>query len=312
MEIRRLRYFLAVAEELHFGRAAARLHMAQPPLSQQIRKLEDELGVTLFDRTSRRVALTEAGRMFLAGTRRAMEEVDRATHAAQQAERGLLGHLVMGFVSSASVTFMPSLLRHLRGRIPDLHPEVRLFGSDAVQDALQRRILDLGFLRHAPASVEFASRVIFRDEIVVALPVTHPLASRKAVHVSLLRDEFFVLFPPYQRSAVNRVIDRVFKKAGFTPRASQIGEDIFIMLGLVGAGLGVAFLPASLANFAVDGVAFRPLAGVRERFDIWLAWRADDKRAIVATAVDAISRSWQPPGAIARKIGRSPSHRPPP
>ncbi len=293
MEIRRLRYFIAVADELHFGRAAARLHMAQPPLSEQIRKLEEELGAKLFERTSRSVALTAAGLIFLAGARRAMEEIDRASHAAQQAERGLAGHLVIGCFSSASVTFLPAMLRLLLAGIENLQPELRLYGSDAVQDALLSRTLDIGFVRPPIASAELASHVILRDPVVVALPADHALARLERVHIAALSDAPFILFPPHQRSAVNRLVERVLNAADINPRAAQFGADIFIMLGLVGAGLGVALLPGSMARLHVDGVAFRHLDGVDECFETALVWRADDKRALVHQSVrllrDALS-----------------------
>lgn len=290
MELRRIRYFLAVAEELHFGRAAKRLYMAQPPLSEQIRKLENELGVKLFDRTSRNVTLTEAGKIFLGGTRRAMDEVERATHAAQQAERGLLGHLVIGCVSSASVTFLPKLLRDLRLAIPDLQPELRVYGgTDSVKEALLRRTLDIGFVRPPITNEELDTRVIFRDRVILALPQEHPLARCERIKLAQLRSEIFILFPQHLSTAVNRLIERVFIAADFKPRAAQFADDIFIMLGLVGAGLGVAFVPASLAEFKPDGVAFRPFDELEEYFEMALAWRVDDTRPIVKRAVEQIS-----------------------
>ena len=290
MELRRLRYFMAVAEELHFGRAAKRLYMAQPPLSEQIRKLEDELGVRLFDRTSRNVELTEAGRMFLVGARRTMDEFERATHAARQADRGLLGHLVIGCVSSASVTFLPKLLRDLKLAIPDLHPELRVYGgTDTVKEALLRRTLDVGFLRPPVTSEHLDTRLILRDRVILAVPTKHRLAAYESIDLAQLRNEFFILYPQHRSTAVNLVIERIFIAADFRPRASQLADDIFIMLGLVGAGLGIAFMPESLRMLNVDGVTFRPFAEIDEYLGLSIAWRADDTRPIVKKAVEQIS-----------------------
>ncbi len=281
---------MAVAEELHFGRAAKRLHMAQPPLSEQIRKLEDELGVKLFDRTSRHVVLTDAGRIFLSGMRRAMDEVERATHAAQLAERGRIGHLVIGCMSSASVTFLPTLLRDLRRAIPDLQPEMRAYGgTDSVKEALLRRTLDVGFVRPPIFSEELETRLIFRDEVIVAVPKEHPLAHCERIKLAQLCGESFILYPQHLSTAANLVIERVFSAAHIKPRAIQFADDIFVMLGLVGAGLGVAFVPASLAEFKPAGVAFRPFAEIEEYFDMSIAWRVDDSRPIVRNVVEHIS-----------------------
>lgn len=279
IEFRRIRYFLAVAETLHFGRAAERLGMAQPPLSEQIRKLEDELGVTLFVRSTRTVALTDAGRIFLAGARRAMAEIERAAVAAQQAERGIQGLLVLGFVSSASVTVLPNALGQLRTAIPDLDLDLRQYRhSRDVIDALLQGEVDIAVTRPS-GKPSVSEHVLLRDRVIAALPKDHPLTSEHSVTPAMLREERFILFPPYQGNVVNTVIGRICQAAGFTPRPAHFVDDVYAMLGLVAAGTGIALLPESLATLSVAGIAYRHLKDAAETMDLCVAWRRDEEKS---------------------------------
>jgi len=290
LELRRLRYFLALAQELHFARAAERLNMAQPPLSEQIRKLEEEVGFRLFDRNSRNVALTEAGRVFLAGTRTAMFELQRALHAGQQTHRGYAGHLRLGFISSVGVTFLPKLLRKLRNALPEIQPEARQYSSNGAIDALAQRTLDLAIVRTPLAGDDLRYQPIFQDRMVLALPHDHPRLSRKRLRLADLRDERFVLYPPNEGRAAHSVAMRACMTAGFVPAVAEYVDDVYGMLGLVAAGCGVALLPAAISSLAVDGVVFRNLPDVHEHFELSLAWRAEDDRSLITSVLKALTK----------------------
>ena len=195
MELRHLRSFLAVAEELHFGRAATRLHISQPPLSQQIRRLEDEIGARLFRRTNRRVQLTPAGRAFLAEARQAIACAERAVGAAQRAERGELGELVIGYVTSATYGPLPDVIRVFRKRLPEVQLKLRNLRSVQQSQALLDRRIDVGLVRPHAADSRIAYEALWREPVVVALPSDHPLAHRTAVDIADLATDIFLIAP---------------------------------------------------------------------------------------------------------------------
>lgn len=294
VELKRLKYFIALSEELHFGRAAERLYIAQPPLSIQIRKLEEELGICLFERTSRSVRLTEAGRTFQAGVQRAMEEIERALHAAKQVERGLSGHLLIGFISSGGVTFLPKLLRHLKQVLPHLQPELRQYSSDGALDALASQRMDLALVRTSTTSSGLLSRTIHRDPAILALPIDHPLAHSKKLTLRELAEEMFVLYPPNEGHAAYNLVQRACIKAGFVPRASEFVDDVFGILGLVAAGLGIAIMPQSVSLLNVSGVVFHHLPDLTENFELSVVWREDDTRPLVQRVIQEICTDWLP------------------
>ncbi|HEY9621418.1 MAG TPA: LysR substrate-binding domain-containing protein, partial [Crinalium sp.] len=189
MELRHLRYFMAVAEELHFGRAAERLHMAQPPLSQQIRQLEDELGFSLFHRTKRNVQLTEAGSLFLEGCQKIFEQLDQAIQMGQQASRGEVGKLAIGFVSSAAYNVLPSILQQFHKAFPAIHLALRELTTDQQLQWLRDGRIDVGLLRPPIDDDTFGLTTIFEEPLVVALPETHPLAEQEQISVRSLINE---------------------------------------------------------------------------------------------------------------------------
>lgn len=289
LELRRLRYFLAVAQELHFARAAERLHMAQPPLSLQIRKLEEEVGFRLFERTSRRVALTEAGRVLLAGARTAMDELQRAIYSGQQTERGHSGHIRIGFVSSGGVTFLPKLLRQLRKSLPEVQTETRQYSTNGALEALAQRAIDLAVVRTPLVADKLLHRPILRDYVVLALPDDHPMCKRKRIRLQQMQHEMFVQYPPNEGHAAYGVVQRACLAAGFVPSVAEFVDDVYGMLGLVGAGIGVALMPAAISRLRVDGVVFRPLLEVEQFFELSLVWRAEDDRRLISAVVDSLA-----------------------
>ncbi|THF62800.1 LysR family transcriptional regulator [Pseudothauera nasutitermitis] len=277
MELRHLRYFVAVAETLSFTRAAERLHIAQPPLSMQIRDLEEELGARLFERGRRKVALTEAGARFLEHARAILA---RAAHAADEARRaaaGELGELRIGITSSLPYTEMlPDLLASFRRRYPQVRLQLRELFTTAQFQALAAGELDIGLVRveagAAPSGIEL--REIGRDPLNLVVPATHRLARRAAVGFAELTEEEFVTFPPGTGTGLPDKLRQLALAAGFEPRIVQTAREATTQIGLVAAGLGLAMLPAPLACVRVPRVRYLPLSDAGADFPLALAWRA--------------------------------------
>lgn len=259
IELRHFRYFLAVAEQLHFGKAAEQLHIAQPPLSTQIRQLEEMLGVQLFVRSKRKVELTEAGRVFLEETQKVMEAVTRATTAAKQASEGVRGRLRLGFASSAPFGIFPKVLRDYRQAYPNVQLELQESGSAEQLLALQERRLDFGFVRLPAGATNIRVEVIDREAMIMALPESHPLSRQEPLRLQEFRQDRFIIFP---RRDGPGIYDRILgwcQQAGFTPRIVQEVGQMHAIVGLVGAGLGVALVPESLQTLHARGVVYRHL-----------------------------------------------------
>src|SRR5579885_297450 len=261
MELRHLRYFVAVAEELHFSRAAERLHIAQPPLSQQIRQLEDELGVRLFERTRRRVELTDAGRMVLEEARRTLAQAERVASTARRASEGSAGFLRVGFSSSAPYTTLPAVLRAFRAQYPEValnlferstEEQIELIAADKIDVAFVRRPVE-----NAPDSL--IVRTILREPFVLALPRDHRLCRRREVDIRSLAGEPFVLFPRHAAPGLYDQFAAICRRGGFKPRVAQEAVQMQTIVSLVSAGLGVAIVPASIRKLHRERVAYRPI-----------------------------------------------------
>ncbi|MEE1737740.1 LysR substrate-binding domain-containing protein [Streptomyces sp. BE147] len=293
MELRHLNAFVAVAEELHFGRAARRLQMAQPPLSQQIRQLEKELGVQLFRRNTRSVRLTSAGESFLEPVRTVLDDLGTAVRAARSAGRGEYGRVTIGFAGASSHETLPRLTRAVRAAHPGL--ELVMTGQTYANVALSRvadGTLDLGFVRLPVTRPGVAYRVIDEEELLCALPFDHPLARRETVPVEALAEEPFVSFPANTGSTVRDAMVEACEGAGFNPRVVQEAPDSYTIMALVAAGVGVALTVTSCRHIQQNGLVYRPLAGPPIRRQAALAWRADNPsaalRAVLAVAEDAL------------------------
>jgi DNA-binding transcriptional LysR family regulator len=287
MELRHVRYFLAVAEELHFGRAAARVRIAQPPLSQQIRQLEHELGVALFNRTKRRVELTPAGRAFLEHARQILDETERAKRVAQRAARGEVGRLAIGFASSADLDILPRVLRSWRERAPDVEVELHALLTGAQVDALRRGRIQVGFIRLPADEAALVIEPIQREPLVAALPETHRLAGRARVRLADLAGETMILFPRHDAPGYYDVFLDACRRAGFTPRLLHPGS-MQTNLGLVSAGLGVSLMPASIRNLRRAGVVYRPLAPPVPQVEMAMAYRRDESSAVLPAFLETV------------------------
>lgn len=288
MELRHLRYFQAVAEEKHFGRAAHKLHMAQPPLSQQIKQLEDELGVTLLQRTTRRVDLTPAGEAYLVRVRAILQAVDAAGDEAVRIGSGLEGRLVIGCVGSATYSLLPALARALRERMPGVDFAFRgeMLSPDQ-HDALRDGSVDLALLRPFRELSEDSGITVspLREEkYVVALPEGHRLAGRSKVRVADLRDEALIVHSGHGRSAMYDAVSALCRDAGFEPEIRHEVAETSTLVTFVAAALGVAIVPEPVSELVVAGAVYRPLVS-RARMELVAATRADDDSALLARAL---------------------------
>jgi DNA-binding transcriptional LysR family regulator len=276
VELRHLRYFVAVAEELHLGRAAERLRIAQPPLSRQIRDLEREVGTPLFERVPRGVELTPAGRAFLPEARLTLAQAERAQRTARRAAQGETGRLRVGFVETAAdAAVLPDVLGFFRMHLPDVG--VSLFEMDALQqaEALRTERIDLGILHSLPTDAAQWLRVepVYDDPIVAAVPQTHALAGRARLTLKELATESFVLFPRPAAPVLYDALIARCRAAGFSPRVVQEAAGWHTLAGLVAAGVGVAFVPESLAELRRPGVVYVPLRGLRVELRMVAAWK---------------------------------------
>jgi DNA-binding transcriptional LysR family regulator len=281
IELRHLRYFAAVAEELHFGRAAQRLHLAQPPLSQQIRKLEEIVGYPLFTRTSRSVKLTGAGEVFLERARRTLRNVEEDLAEARSLGRGEAGFLRVGFIGSAMLTSLPAMLGEYRRAYPSVQLQLHEAHTAQVMQGVASGQWDVGILRDGGPREGLHVTTLFSEPFLAVVPSTHPLALRRNISAASLKDEPFVFFTP---SAGTRAYEKpvsLCEKHGFRPRVVQEAPQWLTLLRLVGAGLGVTIAPACARQVATRGVVCLRLRGADVSSDIELAYRSGDTRPIV-------------------------------
>ncbi len=272
MELRHLRYFVAVAEELHFGRAAQRLHIAQPPLSQQIRRLEVELGVGLFHRTHRRVELTDAGRAFLVEARLTLAQAERAAEVASRAARGEVGQLIVGYMASAELNVFPRLLPAFRKRHPDIELAFQLLGASEQLQMLRDGQIHAGFLRLPATDRTLAVKPIVREPLVVVLPERHPLARRRSVPLSALRGERFVLFARRFAPEYYDALMATCRQAGLEPNVVHDTNRLHTTLSLVATGRGVFLTGKCVERLARPGVVCRPLRPPVRDIEMGLAY----------------------------------------
>lgn len=289
LELRHLRYFVAVAEELHFGRAAERLHLAQPPLSQQIRKLEEILGYPLFLRTSRAVKLTAAGEVFLERARRTLRNVREDLEEARSIGRGDEGSLRVGFIGSGMLTPLPQMLGRYRRQYPRVQLQLSESYTASLALSLQRGMLDAGFLRDGGAIEGLRVEPLFSEPFVAVLPSTHRLAGRKVISAADLREEPFVFFAAMAGTLAYEKPVSLCEEHGYRPRVVQEAPQWLTILRLIGAGLGVSIAPACVRQIAGSSVACPGLRGAKVMSDIELAFREGEDRAVVA-AFAAVAR----------------------
>jgi DNA-binding transcriptional LysR family regulator len=290
IELRHLRYFIAVAEELHFGRAAERLHIAQPPLSQQIRQLETELGFQLFHRTKRSVKLTEAGQVFFTESQRLFRQLDQAIEMGRQTSRGEVGQLIIGFVSSTAYNVLPDILRSFRATVPTVKLELHELTTDQQLQWLRENRLDVGLLRPPIEDNAFQLSVIFQEPLVVALPETHPLAAEPEISPPDLALESFIIFPRTLAPGLYDQIISFCQQAGFSPTIVQEAIQMQTIISLVAAGIGVAIVPLSLQNLQRTGVIYKRFNQETPQAAIALIYKPDDTAPAVQKFLEIVQQ----------------------
>lgn len=288
MELRHLRYFVAVAEELHFARAARRLRMAQPPLSRQIKQLEAELKVRLFHRGDRKVQLTQAGALFLPQARETLMQSERAALIAQRAARGELGLLNIATPSSMPFTgILPEMMRAYRQAFPQVQLLLQEMGINRQLQGLVNGDIDIGFIRlpvtHFPVGI--TAHTILKEKIFVALHADHPLAARERINLASLAEEAFIMYPYDLGGGLYDITMSLCRKAGFAPRIEQEAKTVPMAVSLAAAGLGVALVPGCIRQVHISGTAYRELNDPAATTELAIAYRKDDRSLTVKSFV---------------------------
>jgi DNA-binding transcriptional LysR family regulator len=275
MELRHLRYFVVVAEERHFGRAAERLHISQPPLSQQIQRLEKELGLRLFDRDRRQVSLTGAGEQLLGYARQVLVHAERTEGVALQIRQGSHGVVRLGFVGSALYGVLPSQVRRLREQEPGISLTVREMETGQQVEALLDGTIDLGIVRPPLDHPDVTLVDIETEPLVIVVPEAHRFAHRPSLHLQEMAEDEFVLFSRQLGTGYWDTAVQACGAAGFVPRVAYEAEHIHTMVGLVAAGLGISLVPASVVRLQLPGVRYVSLLPPVPELRLALAWVGD-------------------------------------
>ena len=292
MELRHLRYFKTVATELHFGKAAEKLHISQPPLTKQIQDLETELEFKLFTRTNRSVVLTPAGQAFLIEVNQILQQLDRAIDIGRKTSRGELGKISIGFVGSATYNILPVMLQQFRDRYPHVQIELHELTTDRQLIWLREGRIDIGSIRPPIIDRDFVTQVVFQESFVVALPTNHHLAILDEIDLTLLATEPFILFPRELAPGLYDSIISICQAVGFSPQVVQECIQMQTIVSLVSANMGVSILPASIQEAQRQGVVYKPIksqtVSVEKLAKIALVWRIDDRSPIVSRFIEVI------------------------
>ena len=283
LELRHLRYFVAVAEELHFSRAAKRLRIAQPPLSQQIRKLEEHIGCPLFTRNSRMVALTAAGETLLERSRYILRRLDEDLESVRRVGRGEIGTVTVGFIGSAMLTVLPALIGSYRKRFAKIDLRLRELTTSSLLNAIRQGAVDLGFLRDAGPAEDLILETVVAERFVVALSEKHPLAKRKKISLADLKNDSLILFARELGPLAWDKTIALCETSGFRPAIVQDAPEWLTVLRLVSSGLGFSIAPACVATIKTPGVVCRELTKCPTLTNIELARRSDHLNPIMET-----------------------------
>ncbi|WP_309740911.1 LysR family transcriptional regulator [Chamaesiphon sp. OTE_20_metabat_361] len=292
MELRHLRYFKTVAAELHFGKAAEKLHISQPPLTKQIQDLEAELEFKLFTRNNRSVVLTPAGQAFLIEVNQILQQLDRAIDIGRKTSRGELGKISIGFVGSATYNILPVMLQQFRDRYPHVQIELHELTTDRQLIWLREGRIDIGSIRPPIIDRDFVTQVVFQESFVIALPTNHHLAALDEIDLTLLATEPFILFPRELAPGLYDPIISICQAAGFSPQVVQECIQMQTIVSLVSANLGISILPASIQEAQRQGVIYKPIRSQTTSIDklakIALVWRIGDRSPIVNRFLEVV------------------------
>ena len=290
MELRHLQYFIAVAEELHFGKAALRLNMTQPPLSQQIKQLEKEVGVTLLKRTKRVVELSAAGESFLKHSRNAIEQIDKAIEMAQRTARGELGRLVVGFVGSATYEFLPPIIREFREKFPSVKLDLREISSFRQQEELLKGNIDIGILHPALQHSALHMEKVQSSPCILALPKQHPLTAKQTIDIQDLKNQPIITLAKETWPTLYLEFVNFCEQAGFKPKIVQEATEYQMVIGLVSAGIGVTFVPSSAKKQFNLEVAYRDINQVQLTAEWVIAYRKDNQNPILKHFLEIMNK----------------------
>jgi DNA-binding transcriptional LysR family regulator len=290
VELRHLRYFIAVAEELNFSRAAQRMHMAQPPLSAAIQQLERDLGVDLFVRTTREVKLTDAGRAFLRGARRTLADAERAAEDAKRAAAGELGQLRIAYSWSTRFETLPALGRAFRASHPDVELLAQEMWNARMPPAFASGSIDIALSLCPEIAAELELAPVRKERLVALLPETHPLTGQDAIPLSALADEQFILFPREIAPRLHDAFMAIYRRAGFEPRVRNESFHTGWDLGVLAEIPAAAMAPQTVAGGLPDGIVAVALSEPTDSLETCLVWRGDDSSAAVAAFV-AVAQS---------------------
>lgn len=292
--------FVAVAEELHYGRAAERLSMTQPPLSRRIQLLERELGVELFDRTHRTVRLTPAGRVFLADARKILHLSQEAALYARRAKQGEVGVVTLGFTATTAYSYLERILTAANAELPNVALVLREMVTSAQVENLLAGGIDLGLVRPPVTGADIVTLPLWREPLLAALPVSHPLARRKKnPDVRDFDGEPFIMYSPSEARYFHDVLVGVFRTARVLPVYKQYPSQVHTILALVKAELGLALVPAAAAALRFEGVLLRPVDGIEGRpVELELMWRRGNDNPALGALLTVI-------GAVARRSRQS-------
>ena len=292
MELRHLRYFVAVAEELHFGRAAKRLCITQQPLSRQIKDLEEELGVELFYRTKRTVRITEVGETFLKEARKTLKQADYSVKLVKQASQGKIGRITVGFTGSALNVVLPATVRQFKKLYPQVELTLKQLQTIEQVEALHAKQIDLGFLHPPIDDKTLILETIYQERLVVALPDTHPLAKDGLVAISLkqLANESFILFPRHLGSVLYDRIISLCQQTGFSPKVIQEAIPQQTILGLVAAGIGVSLIHSSVRTLGRTGVIFKDLIEPTPILETAAAWTPNATNLVLPSLIEIVQQ----------------------
>lgn len=292
MELRHLRYFVAVAEELHFRKAAERLHIVQPALSKQISALENELGLRLLDRDRRHVTLTEAGKTFFDEAVAVLARADGAKSRARAVSRGQVGHLNIGFIQPALSGLLPHSLRNYRNKYPDVRIRLTELTSKQALEQVTSRTVHCAFTR-LPIELrdELAFEPISQQEVNLVLPEGHPLAEKEEIAISEIAEEDLILIDRRVEPALHDYYISACNEAGFSPRVAHEVNSTWVALGLVAGGLGIGFAPASARLTPQQGLVYRTISGDAPQLSIGLIWDDTAKPAVLENFLSL--RPWE-------------------
>jgi DNA-binding transcriptional LysR family regulator len=293
IELRQLRHFVAVAEELHFGRAAARLHMTQPPLSQSIQALEAALGCDLFSRTRRSVQLTSAGQALLSEAQRLLQQAAALPAMVRRAAQGESGRLTLAFVSTADYSVLPSLLREFRSAYPQVQIELREATTDIQLEDLARERIDAGLLipplpERLKAELDYVP--LLNEPLVAALPQA-TAKGKGALRLRSLNELPLIIFPREIAPVLHDAILGCFRDAGLTPHIGQEAIQMQTIVGLVSAGMGMALVPQSVSNLKRPGVEYRNLQDKTPLVETGLAWRRDNASPVLRAFLEHLRKT---------------------